>query len=329
MILTDGHSISFQIIEKTHFKKTSFVPTESDREEKKKNAQAKIEKDQFHQPSDFDLKEYKMIGGDPGKKDLLYLTDGIRKARYTKGMRNQDTYKKMRMTRSNKIRGKYKLNINGKKVSVADYESNHLSETSKKTCYYAKFVEYWKNRQVLSRNFTMYKQPWFREAKFLVYCRTKSSEAKFMNKVKQVFSGKLRNKVPKWMTGDDMYIINNAKKSGSPLLCGYGNWGRNPNLKNNAPTPGIGLRRRFDQAIPTITVNEKNSSKTCPCCSTKSLVNEKVGKDKIEKHHLLCCTNSSCQCRWWNRNVVGSFNILGNFLNDCGLITKPTTASLP
>ena len=80
----------------------------------------------------------------------------------------------------------------------------------------------------------VYKQPWFREAKFLVYCRVKSSEAKFMNKVKKVFSGKLRNKIPKWMSGDDLYIINNAMKSVSPLLCGYGNWGRNPNLKNNA-----------------------------------------------------------------------------------------------
>ena len=327
MILTDGHSISFQIIEKAHFKKASFVPTESDREEKKKNAQ--MEKDPFHQPSEFDLKEYKKLGGDPGKADLLFLTDGIRTARYTKGMRNQDTYKKMRMRRTKKIRGKYKLKVNDKDVSVADYESNHLSETSKKTCYYAKFIEYWKKRQLLSRNHYMYKQPWFREAKFLVYCRTRSSEAKFMNKVKKVFSGKLRNKIPKWMTGDDLYIINNARKSDCPLLCGYGNWGRNPNLKNNAPTPGIGLRRRFDQKIPTITVCEKNTSQTCPCCGVKGLVNEKVGEDNIEKHHLLCCTNSSCECRWWNRNVVGSYNILGNFLNVCGLITKPATSSLP
>lgn len=129
--------------------------------------------------------------------------------------------------------------------------------------------------------------------------------------------------------GRDFSTDNTIKQQQRTLLCGYGNWGRNPNLKNNAPTPGIGLRRRFDQKIPTITVCEKNTSQTCPCCGVKGLVNEKVGEDNIEKHHLLCCTNSSCECRWWNRNVVGSYNILGNFLNVCGLITKPATSSLP
>jgi hypothetical protein len=46
-----------------------------------------------------------------------------------------------------------------------------------------------------------------------------------------------------------------------PNLCahhiiGYGDWGRNPNLKNNTPSPGIGFRRRMVVYFQTLTVNE-------------------------------------------------------------------------
>lgn len=33
----------------------------------------------------------------------------------------------------------------------------------------------------------------------------------------------------------------------------------------------------------------------------------------IHHSHLLCCTNESYNSRWWNRNVVGSFNIVQNY----------------
>jgi hypothetical protein len=76
----------------------------------------------------------------------------------------------------------------------------------------------------------------------------------------------------------------------------YGNWGRNPNLKNNAPTPGIGLRRRIHNHIPTFTVNEAYTSKTCPCCN--SLIKNYKNFMSEKKHNLLRCQNGMCSCRW-------------------------------
>ena len=80
--------------------------------------------------------------------------------------------------------------------------------------------------------------------------------------------------------------------------------------------------------LKTITIQEHNTSNTNPCTQEpKTMENPYVGKYNIQKHHLLRCTNDQTNCRWWNRNVVGSFNILFNFsqLNICGLNENLTT----
>ena len=104
-------------------------------------------------------------------------------------------------------------------------------------------------------------------------------------------------------------IVNNYKiDDKKELLIAWGNWGQNPNLKGCAPTPGIGIRRSMERYFKTVTVNEYLTSQTCPCCKQeKTLKNPKI--NGVERHHLLRCSNDNCN-RWWNRNVVGSFNIL-------------------
>ena len=64
----------------------------------------------------------------------------------------------------------------------------------------------------------------------------------------------------------------------------------------------------------TETIDEHNTSKTCPCCKDKSLKAVDFVKESftIHKHHLLRYTNELCHSRWWNRNV---FNILDRLLN--------------
>ena len=132
-----------------------------------------------------------------------------------------------------------------------------------------------------------------------------------MAKVKKTF-GK-SNTVSKTCNTEAM--SSNAVKKSKSLVLGWGNWGKNPNaLKNNAPTPGIGIRRRFESFFQTETIDEHNTSKTCPCCKDKSLKAVDFVKESftIHKHHLLRCTNELCHSRWWNRNV---FNILDRLLN--------------
>ena len=65
-------------------------------------------------------------------------------------------------------------------------------------------------------------------------------------------------------------MITNVEKKISKrdeLLIGWGDWGKKPNaLKGCAPTPGIGIRRRFEGWFQTKTINEHMTSQTCPCC---------------------------------------------------------------
>ena len=102
------------------------------------------------------------------------------------------------------------------------------------------------------------------------------------------------------------------EKPKNNLFIGWGNWGKQTNLKGSAPSPGVGFKRRARQHFLIGTTPEPFTSQTCPCCQTRTLKNPEVGKNHVEKHHLLRCTNDNCQCRYWNRNVVGSFNILRN-----------------
>ena len=82
----------------------------------------------------------------------------------------------------------------------------------------------------------------------------------------------------------------------------YGDWGRQPNLKHQAPSPGIGLRRilHATPGIVTITVREAYTSSFCPRCGGH------VDNDR-GVHGLLRC--DTCGVRW-SRDVVGAKNIL-------------------
>ena len=336
-IVTDGYSVSFQITKienlkrKIKFKKMTPEAIEKKIKEKKdkqdKHPEFKSINDSETETwwnSLQDKNNYRLLADDPGKRDIAFITDGIRCLRYTKGMRDQATYKKIRETESLKLRRNSKL----KKLSddedypsVSVYETEVLSKTCKKTCIFTKFVEYWKCRSVLKERQTVYNKAYFRQMKFLVYCKTKSSEMKFFDAIKKTFLPATQKKANRWMNIEpsphcESVIKDKLKKACETCVIGWGNWGRNPNLKGNAPTPGIGFRRRAAKYFETITIPEDYTSQTCPCCKERRFEHPVVGeKYATEKHHLLRCTNDACKCRWWNRNVVGSYNILRRFVD--------------
>ena len=94
-----------------------------------------------------------------------------------------------------------------------------------------------------------------------------------------------------------------------------GDWGKNPNIKNQTPTSGIGLRRRIAKRFQTYLVNEKFTSSICPCCQKADLIHPKSrtvrnrnGEETTrEIHHLLRCNNEKCN-RWWQRDVMAVSN---------------------
>ena len=167
-----------------------------------------------------------------------------------------------------------------------------------------------------------YEHPKLRQFKFLQYCKTKSSEDKFAKKIFETFccsntdtksccTSKMKENKEKEIT------------SRKDIVIGWGNWGREPNkIKGVCPTPGIGFRRSMERYYKTITVDERNTSKTCPCCREITLYNPNIGKENKQKHHLLRCSNDKCCSRWWNRNVAGSYNILCNTLKDLELLQQ-------
>ena len=303
-ILTDGVSISIQIIEEEKMGRKAFMgKKKTTTEEKKSN-----KKDEFDTSKGFagNVDGKKQLGCDPGKMDLLAITDGFKTLRYTSKQRNNDTYKRQRMKEASKRR---------KKESLDTYESDEMSKHPKNTCFLESFKSYLLARKLkegLSKD--VYQRPFFRQMKFLTFAKTRSSEMKFFDKVFKTFKGSQPLALPenapkhgdrstprnKFRSGVSMAMIVNALlvvHNVSQFIIGYGNWGRNPNLKNNAPTPGIGLRRRMASYFQTLTVNEYLTSQTCPCCKhERVLTNPKIGD--ITRHHLLRCTNDTCKSRW-------------------------------
>jgi hypothetical protein len=347
-IVTDGVSVSFQITRKEDFRRKIKVAKIKDENEEVVKKSAK--KEEFPNIDDAEFwegkDEYKKLSNDPGKKDIACISDGVKTLCYTKGKRNHDTFANARLHASNKIRKKETIpgtyvfknedgeNVNVENPTLHDFESQYMSEDSKKSCKSETFGNYWRKKKELIILMICrkagkgklqepimnnpYNKKYFRQAKFLVYCKTKSSEHKFFNKVTKTF-GKptIGKKIPKWMKPcPQIEILDkikmNALKKTKNLIIGWGNWGATTNLKNNAPSPGIGFKRRASKFFNIATTPEPFTSQTCPCCQTRTLEHPEVGNDHIEKHHLLRCTNEKCQSRFWNRNVVGSFNILLN-----------------
>jgi hypothetical protein len=331
-VLTDGVSVNFQIIKEEDAKrKKRFVAKDTPKQpitetKRKKPASQKKHVETSLPSQTFPYETARILGGDPGKKDILALTDGFRTLRYTRGQRDSDTCKKLRTITSLALRKEYTVVQGTETMTVHDYECKYLSETSRKSCRLTSFVDHWKRKRLLMNQQTVYSHPFFRQMKFFVYSKTKSSEQKFFNKVKQTFCKGIETpNIPSWMSKSKEPIIQESvatlKTDKNHLLVGYGNWGKNPNLKNNAPTPGIGFRRRMNQVlgIETISQCEHFTSQTCPCCQTRSMENPKLPcktrpDTQYSRHHLLRCKNVDCPSRWWNRNVVGSLNILFKFL---------------
>jgi transcription elongation factor Elf1 len=295
-ILTDGVSISLQICRQTN------------QEVKNTNHEVTI------------TNKTKLLSCDPGKHDIVFLTDGIKTLRYTRGERARETYQTSRTKNTLKQR---------KKEGIEEFETEVLSSVCKKSCNYETFKEYMQLREAKIEDTTKcYEKPLFRQFKYLFYVKKKSSEDKFANKIFETFADsnfeEKKNTLPVMKTFARRQVT--LRKD---FLIGWGDWGKNPNaLKGIESTSGIGFRRSMERYYKTTTIKEYHTSKTCPCCGEVSLENPTIGKKQLSKHHLLRCKNEECYSRWWNRNVVGSYNIYYNMLIELKMIDVNENSSL-
>lgn len=296
-ILTDGVSISLQIARKTN-----------NQEVKNTNQEVII------------TNKTKLLSCDPGKHDIAFLTDGIKTLRYTKGERARETYQKRRTKNTLKQR---------KKEGIDEFETDVLSSVCKKSCNYETFKEYMKLREAKIEETTKcYEKPMFRQFKYLFYVKKKGSEDKFANKIFETFTDSNYEEKNNTLSVMKRFARRQAT-SKKDFLIGWGDWGKNPNaLKGVESTPGIGFRRSMERYYKTLTIKEHYTSKTCPCCGETSLENPVIGKKQLSKHHLLRCRNEECYSRWWNRNVVGSYNIYYNMLVELKIVDENESSSL-
>lgn len=323
-ILTDGVSISFQVSNNETFGKKC-------RTFNKK----KTQKEKESQSIDFkniDTSSKKFLGNDPGKKDILAMTDGFKTIKYTRGQREQET---LRITRSNISLKKRRKN------NLEEYETTILSQFSSKSCCKEEFIKYARARKIIEEKaLTLYNHPLYRQFKFLVFTKEKSSEDKFADKIRRSFAKSsdkektcvteemkknnsclykkledAKDKYKKEEPSKNIVVKNNVSIFGNfkDYVIGWGNWGKSSNLKGTSPSPGIGIRRKMSSYFTTVIINEHLTSQICPCCRQEKVLKNPELKG-IKRHHLLRCTNDKCNSRWWNRNVVGSFNILDKLL---------------
>jgi hypothetical protein len=316
-IVTDGVSVSFQVIDDKMFGRKALS------ERKKVDGDIK-NPDEFKEiVTNGELNNSKVLGCDPGKRDILAMTDGFKTLCYTKGQRDTDTHKKTRLNVCLKRRRKHGLE---------EYETQVMNRYQKRSCHPEAFRRYACSRKRIDTKFTdCYQHPVFREFKFLVYSKTKSSEDRFKHKVFETFKDS-QTKLDYGKCSSDVMKANASKEvtKCQDFLIGWGDWGKNPNaLRCGCPTPGVGIRRRFESLFKTTTIPEHYSSQECPCCKGRCLKKARIGGESnpISKHHLLRCTNENCQSRWWNRNVVGAFNILSRLLDGKTLSGNETTGN--
>ena len=178
-IMTDGCSVSFNLVSKPEKK------TFKGRKRKKKT-----NKDEFLQDLEFEEGTL-YLGCDPGKGDLVTITDGYNMFKYTKGKRNYDT--KLAWFTKRNLEERSKLIIEGiyrtidfiipnyhheeEDIVLAAYEQRVLSLHSSKSCNLNKFLKWvraklYKEEEVTS----LYKKPQFRNDKFTKYCLKMKSE---------------------------------------------------------------------------------------------------------------------------------------------------------
>ena len=242
-----------------------------------------------------DLKVSQKTGGDPGKCVILQMTgtvNGVRKnLRYTAKQRKFEADGGKRAQRLWRARHKRLDELpppvyDGAVIDprIKSIEQRFLRTCSPRSATLPAFREYVRKRDAVRPHLErLYAQTVFRWGRFVAWVKRDISVERFAKKITETYG-----------------------RDGNPVVIFYGDWGRRPNLKNQAPTPGIGLRRLLhaSERILTITVRESYTSSFCPCCSSE--VDNARGA-----HGLLKCASGRDQCgMYWSRDVLGASNIL-------------------
>ncbi len=245
-----------------------------------------------------DESSYTLLGGDPGKVNHLCLVDGLKKEpgnshamRYTGAQRRHESgelLQKMareRLKRQVRLKGVGFITRSGHYMSsptVTEVETQYLRGASSRSCVIEVFAKYVRRRMTVEQPMeAFYRHARWRSERMSAKMKRRRSEQAFVQRIKEKFG----------IEGRQLAIL-------------YGNWGRRPNLKNQAPSPGVGLRRLIHRYITTITVAEWYTSSRCANCFGDVV-------EACRSRGLRKCQTAvvDCPTQYWDRDVMGALNI--------------------
>jgi len=251
-------------------------------ESKEEHTQKTPEKEKYVDHQSFiDLKGtgVNIVGIDPGKEDLIYCTDGLRKFRYSANQRRKECRKKEHRKILDKER---------EMVKIVETE---LSLTRSYSSDYSEFMRYVeKRRENEEKCRSVYEEDVFRTLRWRGNILRQKSESKMINNFKNAF-------------GDSKSVV-----------VAMGDWSQKKQMKFKEPTLGKGIRDVFRRnGYKVYLVDEFKTSITCYQCEGE---NKKFKKRESPRpwmkgtyglvHGLLRCTICN---RYWNRDLCSSLNI--------------------
>ena len=205
------------------------------------------------------LKERTVVGVDPGKFNIVYMTDGEKKLRYTAYQRRTETMAK----RNQRI-----LLTEKQKRNIIERETE-LSDSNSKTVDVDAFKEYVRAKNSMNADLRdFYGLALHRKMKWRQFVYTRRSEDKFLSRMRQLY-------------GDD-------------ALVAYGNWSRTTQMRHFVPTKGVGMRRLISRHFETVLINEFRTSKLCCNCS-KELSHVKIEQGESKKKLFRCLVCEECE----------------------------------
>lgn len=246
-------------------------------------------------------------GIDPGKEDLIYATNGLKKVtgknkdkeriitfRYSQNQRRKETKSK----KYKKIIEKDKKNVKINGQLITQIESQ-LSNFNSKTCNYSAFKDYIREKNRINSILQpYYEKKLYRQLKWYSYINKQRTESRMINNFERIFGN------------SDKTIIY------------IGDFSQKHQMKHKEPTKGKSFRKLFKNAGYTLyLVNEFNTSKKSfidggEMEKFRSRKNPKPWKhsESRQVHGLLRSknvpVNNNLKQVLMNRDLNGSMNIL-------------------
>ena len=226
------------------------------------------------------MKERNIVGCDPGKFSMVYMSDGTSKLRYNAFQRRTETMVKRNQT----------ILLNEKKKNGIQQVEATLSQENSKSVNFERFTEYLRSKnQVNTQLRPFYHLDLHRKMKWRSFVYGQKSEDKFLNKMASTF--------------------------GADAIIAYGDWSRSSQMRHFVPTKGVGMRKLIAKRFCTVSVNEFRTSKLCCNCfgQLQHLYVESDAKKKKVFRCLICheCESSKSKNKhtFLTRDLNSALNI--------------------